>query len=691
VTMDRWGWLRSAAAVAVLLLATSASSQTDELIYSVNRTPEPMFQTARATEVITSEEIRRQNARTLPELLMMAGVFVQQTNYGGGSPVIRGLMGKHVLILVDGARLNNAGYRFGPNQYLNTIDINTVERVEIVRGVGSVLSSAMGGIINIITKKGPPLGGDDRLGATVSSRYSSADDAVTGRAEAFSVSSRHRAYGGFTYRSTGDVKAGGEIGVQKATGYDEIAGDVSAELKVSDFSTLSAAYRITNQNDVPRTDRIVDGTNLVFDFDPQRLQIGTLRFEDLTPRSLVDVFKVSAQWNRQDEDRLEVRSNKPTVERRMADSDTFFDLNLELATFLGENHRLLYGVDLGTERISSTRLDVNNTTGASVAVRGGYTDGATYRTLGVYLQDHMKLGSLAHLTVGGRFNSNWAGGEEETSVGTLDLESHTSDFTGLVNLQVHATSRLNFVANVARGFRAPNIDDLSIFDERSNGTEVPNPDVDPERILTYELGTKYAGSRAQGSAFYFVTKLDDLMERSPGLFGGLPYFDLNDNGQQDKGEPNVLHRQNIGEATIEGFEMAASVVPHPRLTLWGNFTYTKGDDEVAHVPLARIPPAFGTVAARWSFKGKADAWLELQAQFAGDQRRLNPSDITDTRIGPEGTDGFTVFHVRGGLSLIEHLRFTLALENIGDEAYKYHGSGVYRPGFQAVFSLEYEF
>jgi hemoglobin/transferrin/lactoferrin receptor protein len=691
VTMDRWGWLRSAAAVAVLLLATSASSQTDELIYSVNRTPEPMFQTARATEVITSEEIRRQNARTLPELLMMAGVFVQQTNYGGGSPVIRGLMGKHILILVDGARLNNAGYRFGPNQYLNTIDIDTVERVEIVRGVGSVLSSAMGGIINIITKKGPPLGGDDRLGATVSSRYSSADDAVTGRAEAFSVSSRHRAYGGFTYRSTGDVKAGGEIGVQKATGYDEIAGDVSAELKVSDFSTLSAAYRITNQNDVPRTDRIVDGTNLVFDFDPQRLQIGTLRFEDLTPRSLVDVFKVSAQWNRQDEDRLEVRSNKPTVERRMADSDTFFDLNLELATFLGENHRLLYGVDLGTERISSTRLDVNNTTGASVAVRGGYTDGATYRTLGVYLQDHMKLGSLAHLTVGGRFNSNWAGGEEETSVGTLDLESHTSDFTGLVNLQVHATSRLNFVANVARGFRAPNIDDLSIFDERSNGTEVPNPDVDPERILTYELGTKYAGSRAQGSAFYFVTKLDDLMERSPGLFGGLPYFDLNDNGQQDKGEPNVLHRQNIGEATIEGFEMAASVVPHPRLTLWGNFTYTKGDDEVAHVPLARIPPAFGTVAARWSFKGKADAWLELQAQFAGDQRRLNPSDITDTRIGPEGTDGFTVFHVRGGLSLIEHLRFTLALENIGDEAYKYHGSGVYRPGFQAVFSLEYEF
>ncbi|HEY6553323.1 MAG TPA: TonB-dependent receptor, partial [Vicinamibacteria bacterium] len=640
---------------------------------------------------ITKEEIRRQNARTLPELLMMAGVFMQQTNYGGGSPIIRGLMGKHVLVLVDGARLNNATYRFGPIQYLNTIDINSVERVEIVRGVGSVLSSAMGGIINVITKKGPPLGTDDRLGGAAISRYSSADDSATGRAEGFAVSAQHRLYGGLTYRRSGDVMAGGNIGLQKATGYDEIAGDASGEFKVGDFSTVSAAYRIMNQNDVPRTDRIVDGANLVFDFDPQRLQIGTLRFEDLTPRRFIDQVTATAQWNRQDEGRLEVRSVQPTVERRSKDTQTFLDFNLELATFLGESHRLLYGVDLGAERIGSTRLDVRTTTGVATARRGAYTDGATYRSLGVYFQDHMKLGRLAHLTVGARFNSNWVGGSEESSVGTLDLESHTSDVTGLVNLTVHASSKVNLVANVARGFRAPNIDDLSIFDERSNGTEIPNPGVQPERILTYELGAKYANARAQASAFYFVTDLDDLIERGPGLFSGLSYFDLNDNGRRDAGEPSVLQRQNIGQASIQGFEMAGSIVPHPRLTLWGNFTYTRGDDDVAHVPLARIPPAFGTVAARWNGKGTTSPWLELQSQFAGDQRRLNPTDVADTRIGPGGTDGFTVFHLRGGLSPSKNLRLNVALQNIGDKAYKYHGSGVYRPGFQAALGLEYEF
>src|SRR3954464_7847237 len=85
------------------------------LVYSVNRTPERTFDTGRAVQVITAQDIWRKNARTLPELLVdEAGIFVQQTNYGGGSPIIRGLMGKQIVILIDGVRLNNATFRFGP-------------------------------------------------------------------------------------------------------------------------------------------------------------------------------------------------------------------------------------------------------------------------------------------------------------------------------------------------------------------------------------------------------------------------------------------------------------------------------------------------------------------------------------------------------------------------------------------------
>jgi outer membrane receptor for ferrienterochelin and colicin len=74
--------------------------------------------------VITADNLRERNHRTVPEALTeLAGVFLQETNYGG-APIIRGLIGNRILILFDGVRLNNSTYRLGPNQYLNTIDIH---------------------------------------------------------------------------------------------------------------------------------------------------------------------------------------------------------------------------------------------------------------------------------------------------------------------------------------------------------------------------------------------------------------------------------------------------------------------------------------------------------------------------------------------------------------------------------------
>ena len=105
--------------------------------------------------VLTADDIRRRNYRSTPDALAdMMGVFVQETNDGGGSPIIRGLVGNQVLIMVDGIRLNNSSFRLGPNQYFNTIDLNQIERIEVVRGAGSVLygSDALGGVVNIITK-----------------------------------------------------------------------------------------------------------------------------------------------------------------------------------------------------------------------------------------------------------------------------------------------------------------------------------------------------------------------------------------------------------------------------------------------------------------------------------------------------------------------------------------------------------
>lgn len=667
-----------------------AGSANTDLIYSVNRTPESPFETSRAVQVIAGNQIRRRNARTLPEVLFEeAGVFVQQTNYGGGSPIIRGQMGKQILILIDGVRVNNATYRFGPLQYLSTIDLAMVDRIEVVRGVGSVLGGdAFGGSINIITKKGPEPGDERPFGTLFSSRYSTADRAVTGHAEAFGRFEKIRYLAGITYRDSDDVRGGDGRGTQGATGYGEQAGNLSLEYFLSPERTLSFAYQALEQQDVPRTDRIVDGTNRVFDFDPQRLQVLTVSFQDLTDRRWSDVLRLTASWNHQDEGRREIRSNRLTTERQFIDRQTVGAINLEVGAFVG-SHQLIYGVDYSAEDIESRRRDVRLDTGTVTRQRGNYTDGASYDALGIYLQDRFHLVERLTVALGARYNRFSAAGSETSSVGRLDLDSSFDDVSGSASLLFAATPSLHLVASARRGFRAPNLDDLSVFDERAEGTEVPNTRLDPEHTVAYEIGAKYQHARLSGSLYYHRSSLTDLLVRSAGVFNGLPFFDRNGNGVRDPSEPLVLQKQNAGEATIDGIELDFRFGLSADWVLFGNATETEGDDDLLEVPLSRIPPRFGTLGLRWSSSAaKHSPWAELVGSFAEAQRRLAPADRTDSRIGPGGTDGFAVLHLRGGISFGENLRVSMAVENLTDEDYKLHSSGLFRPGRQLVLGLE---
>ena len=149
------GW----ASIPMLAVPAGVLAETlDEVVVTGSRVEESVYESPQAVSTVTREEVLKRNYRTTPEALTYEpGVMVQKTAHGQGSPFIRGLTGKQVLILVDGVRLNNSTFRFGPNQYLATVDPATIERIEVVRGPGSVLygSDALGGVINIITRKAP--------------------------------------------------------------------------------------------------------------------------------------------------------------------------------------------------------------------------------------------------------------------------------------------------------------------------------------------------------------------------------------------------------------------------------------------------------------------------------------------------------------------------------------------------------
>jgi outer membrane cobalamin receptor len=165
------------AETSVPLAETSRLSE--DLIYSVNRSPQRTFDTSRSVEVITSEEIQRRAGRGLADILAdTAGIYVRRFLVSGGSAVVRGLAGNQVLILVDGVKLTNGTWGSTSADYLNLVNVSQIERVEIVRGVVSVLGTeSLGGTINIITKKGSPNG--DAVTGTVGFRYATADESAS--------------------------------------------------------------------------------------------------------------------------------------------------------------------------------------------------------------------------------------------------------------------------------------------------------------------------------------------------------------------------------------------------------------------------------------------------------------------------------------------------------------------------------
>ncbi len=128
----------------------------EEFVSSASRFEEKKRDVPEHIDIIKRRDITFLDQQTTPDLLQNSGtVFVQRSQMGGGSPVIRGFEASRVLLVVDGVRMNNAIYRAGHLQDLMTVDQNALDRIEVISGPGSVVygSDALGGVIHMMTRK----------------------------------------------------------------------------------------------------------------------------------------------------------------------------------------------------------------------------------------------------------------------------------------------------------------------------------------------------------------------------------------------------------------------------------------------------------------------------------------------------------------------------------------------------------
>lgn len=657
---------------ALLLLALGAHAADpepvalDTVVSTATRSAQPVSTLPIAVTVIDREELDEDTATSTPDLLERAfGIYIQKSNPGGGSPFIRGLTGKQVLLLIDGVRLNNSFYRAGPHQYLNTIDPNSIERIEIVRGPASVLygSDALGGVVNIITRApGARTGLDLEFSTTLDTAYKG------GTTSAHLAGNHYRAGG--SVKKLNSLRAGGKVEPQGDTGYDEFAVDGAYRLPLK-VGALTLSQQYLRANDVPKTNEITLGSAAVFDYDPQVRSLTQLDYAAarLGP---FERLRANLSLNVQEEGEVITRRatpSKTTDERtEVVTPGLVLQAGNTLATGPG-THGLTYGFEGYRDDYSTRKSCVPGAGTCSAADRTPVVpDGVSYQSLGVFVQDEWS-GRFGSVIAGGRYSAY----EAEGRAGNRDLALDVSQTTGSLQGLLRVGERWGVIAGIAQGFRAPNVEDF--FGRVDFGEEIPNLDLKPEESFEKQLGLRYRDGKTRGELFVYQTDYDNLIDRSP-------TFTLVENGVTR----SVRQRRNIASAEYEGLEAGLSHQLNTQWLLAGNATYTKGEDQNG-APLRRVPPFNGNVSAR--YQHNAQLFAELEVRLADGQDRLSGGDRDDLRICPvaaqrascDGTPGYSTFRFEAGYQRRPGEHFNLVLENLGDRLYKTHGSGVFASGF----------
>ncbi|MBI3189898.1 MAG: TonB-dependent receptor, partial [Ignavibacteriales bacterium] len=360
-----------------------------QMVISATRSERDIFEIPREVIMVQQRQVENNAVRFTPDALSEApSILVQKTNYGAGAPVIRGLIGNQVLIMVDGVRLNNSTFRLGPNQYLNTVSPYLIDRIEVVEGPGSVLygSDALGGTVNLITRdiKNPQVSGL-RLLTTLSSADWSGVNRID-YAKHFGHLSMNIGGG---YRKQEDLRGG--QGIQPSTGFSGYEGDMKVRYAFNDQNEITASYQLTEYKNVPRTDKISSGDDKKYLYNPQRRELSYLSYDVSGVSDFLQLMKVTLSFNRQVEGREEITTKKPKLETRDMDEIQTLGVSVELHSLLDSQNHLTYGFEWYSDKVSSRRDTVNLTNNKSGAVKPQFPDGTRYQTFGAFLQHQFTL------------------------------------------------------------------------------------------------------------------------------------------------------------------------------------------------------------------------------------------------------------------------------------------------------------
>jgi len=653
--------------------------------------PEDPFDALRAVEVLDDDELTRRRPRTVPEALAeVPGVFVQKTNHAGGSPFVRGLTGPQNLILVDGVRINASTYRTGPLQYLNTVDSFSLQRIELLRGPGSVLygSDAVGGVFQLVTRDPVPVesGQAGRFDPLVATRFESADLERSGRLGLSFATGSFGLTGGVTARVFDDLRAGGDVGEQPFSGYDELDWDAKLRVGRPGGHRLDVLYQSARITDAGRTDRLASkGVLTMYDRNARDLVYasGLIRVRPLHTR-----ITITSSYQRQLETRRTIQfadeAHESVAEIKWnEDAVQTMGGSLQADTRLFTRRLdLVYGARYYRDSIRSAAASGSDEDALEDSTPG-YPEGSWYETFNLFVLatgTPVRTDSWLELVVyGGAQLCSFAA----AAPGLEGVEDFAFRNTGgALAAGVHLRQRgaFNLGLSYNEGFRAPNLNEAALVGSTGSWFHAPNPDLQPEHADTLEFNGRFQAGPVRFGGTAYASLLKDYIARVPTTW----------EGQSEVMGAEVVHNANQGRGQIVGGEVQLQVDLPLHLSVGGDLTSTWGryeDSDQGWVPVSRIPPLFGTARVRFAPPWH-DLFVDVIVQGAGRQDRLSPMDETDARIPEGGTPGWTTVGLRAGFRPHERVAISFGATNLADALYKYHGSGVYAAGRSVWLAVE---
>ena len=724
--------------------------QLNEVVISANKFQEKKRNIAQKIDIISRAYISRMNAQNTGDLLMSTGnVFVQKSQQGGSSPVIRGFEASRVLLVVDGVRLNNLIYRSGHLQNAITIDQNMLETMEVLYGPASTLygSDALGGVIHFRSKR-PLLSAESstKVSGLTFVRYSTANDEKTTHVQVNTGGKRFSWLHASTFSSFGDTKMGSNFPndhpdfgrrkeyitsvngidsilpnsddlIQKFSGYKQW--DITEKFlwKPGEQTTHLLNFQFSNSTDVPRYDRLQDIRNgnlryAEWYYGPQFRILTSYELES----SLPGIFdRVRMNVNYQD-----VRESRHTREYQRYDR---LDSRYEEVKVAGvvvdgfrkwKQHEITIGADAQFNALTSTAERRDIRTGAVSRLDTRYPDGKNRMNyFGLFAQHLLKIneGKII-LNDGIRLQTvRLFSSIIDNSFFQLpysEIRQNNSSVTGNIGFVYTPVPASKISVNVASGFRVPNVDDLSKIFESSTASRqvvIPNPDIKPEYTYNIDLGfSQVFAEKIKIEISGFHTWFRNAIIKAPFQLNGedsILYYGV---------LSQVLAGQNKNKAVLYGVSGGLSADFTKHWSFLTTINYTRGyfntaPGELASVyrkqpngsyllvqevgpnkPLDHIPPVFGKTSIQYRAHGfTTEVYMLYNGTKALDQYNADGEDNAQYAT-PSGMPGWFTMNWRASVTLSKFLQLQVAIENILDRNYRHFGSGFSAPGRNFVFA-----